>query len=82
MKTERQLYYKLFNRITDTIETLEDELRKLRLAQIECENALLGLDAEDDTPEEFDDGDINGENSEEVPREVIPTGDTDISLFP
>ncbi len=44
MKTEKQLYYKLFNRITDTIETLEKELEKLRKAQIECENALLGLD--------------------------------------
>lgn len=55
MKTERQLYYKLFNRITDTINTLEAELAKLKLAQIECENALLGLDEdEDELPAETD----------------------------
>lgn len=73
MKTERQLYYKLFNRITDTIATLEDELRKLRLAQIECENALLGLDEDSDEEPSEDE-----EDEENTPA----SGDTDISLYP
>lgn len=64
MKTEKQLYYKLFNQITDTIETLEKELEKLRRAQVECENALLGLDEDGNEAEADEDG--AGESGAEI----------------